>query len=318
MPRSDEADLLDRVCLPSLRAAQNQDGGWGFREDSRSRVEPTAWALLALRGVESSQEMQRTGFKFLRSSQLPDGSWPASPGQQEGCWVTSLACWALSGDSDSRKAIGAALAWICADWPRDVHVVIRMIRKFTAPQRIISQNESLRGWGWTSRTASWVEPSAFALIALEQAPRELLPRTAEKRRELATALIHDRMCPGGGWNCGNPMVYGVPGEALVEPTVWALVALRCQPDRAENAASLAWLRANVSGISGPGSLALARICLELYGAEWPKTAPNLAEVYVANAILGNVMVMAWLCMALGQRTEWLKSGAGLAKTNADS
>ena len=28
-------------------------------------------------------------------------------------------------------------------------------------------------------------------------------------------MLYDRMCPGGGWNCGNPKVYGVAGEPLV-------------------------------------------------------------------------------------------------------
>lgn len=318
MPRSDDADLLDRVCLPSLRAAQNPDGGWGFREGSQSRVEPTAWALLALRGVESSGELQQAGFRFLRASQLADGSWPASPGQQTGCWVTFLGSWALSVDSESQKAIGSALEWICADWPREVNVVIRMIRRFTTGGRIVSQDESLRGWGWTPHTASWVEPTALALIALEQAPSHLLPHTAAKRREIATALLYDRMCPGGGWNCGNPMVYGVAGEALVEPTVWALVALRGQPDRAENVESLACLRRSLSGVLGAGSLALARVCLRLYGEDWPKTTPSVAEMYEANATFGDVMAIAWMCMALGQRTNWLKTSTGLARTHAYS
>ena len=46
-------------------------------------------------------------------------------------------------------------------------------------------------------------------------------------------MLYDRMCPGGGWNCGNPMVYGVPGEALIVPTVWALLALRDEPKKTE-------------------------------------------------------------------------------------
>ena len=31
----------EEICLPYLRAAQNPDGGWGFRSGSQSRIEPT-------------------------------------------------------------------------------------------------------------------------------------------------------------------------------------------------------------------------------------------------------------------------------------
>ena len=98
-----EANFVTSVCLPFLRAAQNQDGGWGFRPGLESRVEATAWVLLALREIESSEEMQGAAFRFLRASQLPDGSWPASATQREGCWVTSLASWALLADPEARR-----------------------------------------------------------------------------------------------------------------------------------------------------------------------------------------------------------------------
>src|SRR5450432_4365014 len=108
-----EANFVTSVCLPFLRAAQNQDGGWGFRPGLESRVEATTWVLLALREIESSEEMQGAAFRFLRASQLPDGSWPASATQREGCWVTSLASWALLTDPEAQNAVAAGLKWIC-------------------------------------------------------------------------------------------------------------------------------------------------------------------------------------------------------------
>lgn len=303
--------------MPFLLAAQNPDGGWGFRAGFESRVEPTAWVLLALRGAEWP-ETQQAGFRFLRATQLPDGSWPSSPTQKAGSWVTSLASWALSSDGESSKSIGAALNWICADHPRTAGFATRLIRIIAAPKQVVLQNDSLEGWGWTPRTASWVEPTALALIALEQAPCHLLPSGAAKRRESATVLIYDRMCPGGGWNCGNPMVYGVPGDSLVEPTVWALIALRREPKRRENVASLEWLRRNASQVLGAGSLALASICMDLYGEECPETAPDLSSLYGVNEILGNVMVMAWMGLAMRRSADWLRDDAKPVKANANA
>jgi hypothetical protein len=304
---STDSNFVSSVCLPFLRAAQNEDGGWGFHPGSESRVEATSWTLLALLGRESCGEIQQAGFRFLRATQLPDGSWPASRAQNEGSWVTSLASWTLCSDPESRTAVAAGLRWVCDDWPRHATFVVRMIRKI-AGSKVTSQNDSLRGWGWTSRTASWVEPTALALIAIRQVPSEILPPGTIRRRELAKALIYDRMCPGGGWNCGNPMVYGVPGDPAVEPTVWALLSLRDEADRRENVMSLEWLERNLSKFSGAGSVALAKICLETYGKAWPPNAPILEDLYARNEFLGNIPVMAWTCLALSPRRGWVRWG----------
>jgi hypothetical protein len=311
---STEANFLTNVCLPFLRAAQNKDGGWGFRPGSPSRSEPSAWALLALLGQESTgeteqaaplNEVQHGAFRFLRATQLPDGSWPSSQGQNVGCWATSLATWALLPDPESRTAVTAGLRWICGDWPKDSSLVWRMIRLIL--RRNVSHNASLRGWGWTPGTASWIEPTAFALIALRQAPAELLPPGAERRRELGKSLIYDRMCPAGGWNCGNPVVYGVPGEPLVEPTVWALLALRDEPESEKKTLSLQWLEKNLGRSSGPGSVALAKICLDMYARAWPGDAPSLTGLYERNEFLDNVPVMAWAALAADAGAGWLRA-----------
>ena len=313
---STDAEFVSTVCLPFLRAAQNADGGWGFHPGLQSRVEATSWALLALLERESSSEIQQAGFRFLRTIQLSDGSWPSSASQNAGSWVTSLASWALLADPESSVAVAAGLRWLCDDWPREISIVLRMIRRIASRSQVTSQNDSLRGWGWTPHTASWVEPTAFALIALGQAPNEMLPAGASRRREFGKALIYDRICPGGGWNCGNPMVYGVPGDPLAEPTVWTLLSLRDEPDRHENMISVEWLERNLAKLSGAGSVALARICLEMYGRTWPLTAPRLENLYSRNKFLESVPVMAWTCLALSPRSGWLcsKSERGADET----
>src|SRR5262249_30851776 len=129
----------------------------------------------------------------------------------------------------------------------------------------VTHDDSLRGWGWTPRTASWVEPTSFALLALSAGGAKLAPSNAAARRELAVGLLYDRMCPGGGWNCGNPRVYGVDGEALVLSTCWALLALHEAPEKPGRALSLRWLAQNFAKIESAGSLAVACITLDDYG-----------------------------------------------------
>jgi hypothetical protein len=305
---SSDSLFVSNFCLPFLRNAQNADGGWGFHPESQSRVEPTCWAILALQAFDttpSSAELLDRGFQFLRAAQLKDGSWAASPEVTTGCWVTSLACWVLATDARANEAVAAGLKWLCNDWPRDSSPWRRLLGRFFSKRKISPQNNSYRGWGWTPRTSSWVEPTSFALILLAKFPAEALPKGMERRRDLARRMLYDRMCPGGGWNCGNPMVYGVAGEPLIVPTVWALLALRGDPNRPEFAMSLDWLEKNIENARGAGSLALARVCLEACGRKWPATAPASADFYARNEFLQNISVAAWTSLACYKKHEWL-------------
>jgi hypothetical protein len=308
---SSDSLFVSDFCLPFLRNSQNADGGWGFHPGFESRAEPTCWAVLALQAsgdASNSAGIRDRGFQFLRAAQLADGSWAASPQGTTGCWVTALACCVLLADAQAHQSVAAGLKWLCGDWPRDSAPWRRLLARFSPEHKISAQNDSLRGWGWTPRTSSWVEPTSFALILLARVPKDARPPGADRRRELARRMLYDRMCLGGGWNCGNPMVYGVAGEALIVPTVWALLALRDEPSRVEFQMSLDWLEKNVQDIRSAGSGALARIGLEACGREWPATASTFADFYSQNESFQNVPVVAWTCLALCRQHEWLTGG----------
>jgi hypothetical protein len=305
-----------RICLAFLRDAQNPDGGWGFRPGTASRVEATCWALLALwepsrESAEDSVRVHRAR-DFLQTTQLADGSWPAVSGEQTGCWVTSLCCLTLNaiGDQTQRSTIESGLRWICGDWPSDSTLWRRILARFSSEREVAPINRSYRGWGWTPKTSSWVEPTSFALLALEGvASSSELAGIAKRRRELATSLLFDRMCPGGGWNAGNPMVYGAAGEPGVVATICALLALRAVPMRQEITLSLNRLESVATTIQSPGSLALVEICFKVYGRRWSSAAPNLSGVLRKSGFLDNTVVAAWAVLASG-------SGFWLGKTDA--
>jgi hypothetical protein len=296
--------------------AQNSDGGWGFMAGDQSRVESTCWVIKALTAVadakRADEETVHRGLDFLTRAQLPDGSWPAVQEKKTGCWVTSLACWVLAGlhDEQYAKAIEAGLRWVCDDWPQDSTWWRRTIRKLSSASKVGKQNDASRGWGWTPATSSWVEPTAFALLALEwQAPASSIAdfgREAKKRRKLGEALLYDRMCPGGGWNCGSPEDYGVPGEPMVIPTTWALLSLRHHPERRENKESLAWMENNFTKIQGAASCASARICLEVYGR---RREMEIEEDYEHGPAPRSLQVAAWMSLAGSNPREWLTASS---------
>lgn len=300
-----------------LRELQNADGGWGFHAGSASRVEPTTWAMRALFdcGGEhgAGDSAYRGAVDFLHASRLADGSWPATPEMATGSWVTSHACAVLAGDERSAEIVKTGLRWLCEDFPRDSSPLQRFMRMIFASSQPATHDDSLRGWGWTPRTASWVEPTSFALLALRAADPHLHPSNAGQRRELAVALLYDRMCPGGGWNCGNPRVYGVDGDALILPTCWALLALRDAPEQPGRAASLRWLQQNFANIESAGSLAVARLTLEHYGERPLQAKHNLEDFSAHELAAEGTHVVAWVSLALNPaRRSFAPANAGAA------
>jgi hypothetical protein len=318
LERTDFAAGLDDEFLSFLKTLQNGDGGWGFHAGEPSRVEPSCWALRALFGHTEAQDTEsfRKGAGYLQSAQLPDGSWPACAEIRSGSWITSLTCSVLAEDGQSAKNVAAGLKWLCEDFPRDSSPWMRFVQSLRPKSHIHSQNDSYRGWGWTPKTASWVEPTAFALMALRDAPAEQLPRNAAERRDLAVALLYDRMCPGGGWNCGNPRVYGVDGDALVLPTCWALLALREAPEKPGRALSLAWLQKELAKIASAASLAVARMTLENYGFERPHASRDLQNWSAQELAAQGTHVLAWVCLALDPARRWAPASATIKKDAA--
>jgi hypothetical protein len=318
MESSIESSDAAHICLPFLRQAQNSDGGWGYRPGTPSRAEATCWALLALwePSLQFTEDRVRVhnARDFLQTAQLAEGAWPAATGEEAGCWVTSLCCLALTATGDRTQAspVAAGLRWICNDWPSDSTPWRRFLARFSSERDVAPINYSYRGWGWTPGTSSWVEPTSFALLALESVASSEFSALAKRRRSLATSLLFDRMCPGGGWNAGNPVVYGAAGEPGVVPTVWALLALRGLPSRAEVTLSLNWLERAASESQSPASAALARICLRTYKRAMPTGAADLNGLLRNNEFLSSVPVAAWAVLASGT-DFWLgRSGTGAA------
>jgi len=323
------ARLLERLYLPFLIEAQNADGGWGYRHGGQSAAEPTSGVLLAFLGLSRSADAAtsrrlnsstprllesacESGINWLRKCQLPDGSWPPFAGQPRGCWVTSPASLALQARGDSIDHVSRGLGWLSQAWPAEGALWRRLAAKLTRSEPSVRQDRSLRGWSWTPGSASWVEPTAWALLAFRSIPEELHPPAAAKRRSLAERMLYDRMCPGGGWNSGNPLVYGAAGVPRIGPTVWALLALQASRSRPENCRSLDWLEQAYPQIPGPASLALAHLCLEIHGRSVSDLESDLTALNSHNQFLGHTLAAAWAAMALSGKPRWLGPSAACA------
>jgi hypothetical protein len=310
-------DFVEQNLLTYLRETQNSDGGWGFSHGAASRMEPTAWVLLALSEIRSSHKPDETlarGFQYVETGQLPDGSWPAASGQTQGSWATALACWALLVRGESAvQSVARGVEWLLKNKPGEAGIVWRTVRRLTAARQVTAQNPDYFGWSWTPGTASWVEPTAYGLLALNRAMDSGLFRGQARgsftgclvRTESAEKMLCDRMCPCGGWNTGNPMVYGVAGQPQVGPTVWALLALRKKAERPEVQKSLDWLSANRNEIRSLESMALTQIALAAFGRSHAESRSALIELWTNEEIPRTIQGAAWSALAMTEARDWL-------------
>ena len=212
-----------RLLEELLRRRLPGGGGWSHR-GTQFGAEPTALALLAL---HSGRIVTQEGTSPLIARQAADGLWPAvGDGTCPNFWATALAVNTLSILGVETTTYVDSVEALIRSRPMEASWLVSL--KFRFLDRHVQFDPRKYGWPWVPETVSWVEPTAMALIALERAKRRGLARGGELRRRLhlGTEMLIDRACPGGGWNAGNAVVYGVPLRPHVDTTALALLALR--------------------------------------------------------------------------------------------
>jgi hypothetical protein len=208
--------------------------------------------------------------------QRADGSWPTTDdGSTGSAWATAIAAVTLLELSPGSSALQSATKALAHSNPQEAFWLWRL--KFRTIDTHVRFDPNKYGWGWVPGTVSWVIPTAMALIALERGhPLNLVPSKEFKRRvDLGHAMLLDRMCPGGGWNAGNSIVYGVPLTPHIDATSLAIAALRFHYHLPEVTQSLSWLLA--AKCSSAYSLAWKILALRSYLEVRSDVAPALAE-----------------------------------------
>jgi hypothetical protein len=236
-----------------LRARQSHTGAWAFgaRQDA---VEPTCLAILALRH-QPCAHLERA-LDTIENLQNKDGSWPAFIGDEpEGCWTTALAVLSLMAARHRTKRLARGIRWLLNARGREANWFWRW--KLSTVDNKVKFDPAKFGWSWVSGTTSWVIPTAFALIALQQATQRGYNKTARltERVDLGTSMLLDRMCPGGGWNSGNGVAFGAPLAPHIDATSIALLALTRHEEEPGVQRSLQWLVNRLAGCPSQYSLA---------------------------------------------------------------
>ena len=272
--------------LASLRAKllewRNVDGGWGYSRGKRSRLESTCWALLAL-GQRDSEAV-----RVLESWARRDGWFIDVPGTPPNYAFNAVAALTLRHLAPG-SATAAALVRRLADTKG----------KTFAASKVVRQNNGIAAWPWVADTASWIEPTAWALLLLKAARQDGGYAGLDARIEAGEALLFDRVCHDGGWNYGNPHVFEKNLWPYVPTTALGLLALQDRREQSIVTRSLAQMRSDLETERSPYALAIALLAMRVCDADTDavRAVAGRLEADVANG-LASVVSIAMALTAL--------------------
>jgi hypothetical protein len=151
--------------------------------------------------------------------------------------------------------------------------------KFRTTDRHVRFDPDKYGWPWLPDTVSWVVPTSLAILALNQIPCGCGDfGRAAGRVNLGLEMLMDRVCPGGGWNAGNGVVYGAPLAARLDDTAVALLALFDRKTDPVVQSSVQWLERTVQIVWSPWSLAWAVLALAAHGRSKESLLAHLRSI----------------------------------------
>lgn len=199
--------------LAALAAQAHVEGGWGHGPGLSPHIESTCFGILALsQFADEHSATLAKAWEFLQRCGKPDGSYRQTQGREEAIWPTSLVLFtqlATGSKADHARTLAFTLG------------VKGRVPDSPEAGELHDINLKLIGWPWAENNFSWVEPTAWALLALRRAGHENHPRVQE-----GIAMLLDRAMDQGGINYGNRRVLGKMLDPI--PTTTALMLLALQ------------------------------------------------------------------------------------------
>jgi hypothetical protein len=166
------------------------------------------------------------------------------------------------------------------------------------PARHSRQDNSLQGWSWIANTFSWVEPTAWCLLALKRWARVPGATVNRARVDVAERLLLDRCCVTGGWNYGNSNMLGRELKPYVPTTAVALLAMQDRGSEPAVARSAKYLQTHASSEPSGMALSLALMALRALGRETGHVISALERHVSTSIALNNQLGVALALHAL--------------------
>jgi hypothetical protein len=290
--------------LEFLATTQGTDGGWGYLPGKQSYAEPTCYAALALAAVGTATEQTERQARIVAwltahtnqvgaITRVNAGGQPNSTTDLSAFdnWGTIIAFFTLS-----KLNSGGEL--------RERHLKYLLNSRGNLLDKKASQelhlNGELQAWSWARGTASWVEPTAYGVLALKASGMR-----EHERVKVGEAFLFDRACYEGGWNYGNKEVLKVVLEPMPTNTCFALLALQ-DADRNHEVIqkSVAYLEQEIAARQSALLLALGAMCFDIYARPQEKLlAALLARQQENGSWRDNIHVTALAALALQTAVE---------------
>ena len=251
--------------LESLAALAHADGGWGYAAGQAAHLEPTCLALLALSAeAERFRPALDAGRGWLEQCACGDGTYRLARGRPEAVWPTALVLFVQASLDYPAEEVDRTAAALLGRRGRPAEQA--------GGDDVNDIDLELVGWPWAEDTFSWVEPTAWACVALRRAGQGDHPRVREGQE-----LLLDRALEPGGVNYGNRRIFGVSLEAIPGPTAVMLLALQGRPADPRVAAAVEFLRRQAEDGEDLEHLCWARLALDAY-SDHPGIAESLPRL----------------------------------------
>ena len=273
---------LPTVLRDRLLTARNPDGGWPYYRGKTSRLEPTAWALLALQAAGEAVTAEALT------------SWPRREG------------WLVDRSSDAVNVAFNAMAGIALRQVDRSGSLVEALESLLLETRgrqlpqfpIIEQNNALQAWPWLDRTFSWAEPTALAMVFLKRTPAARRDARRAQRLNEAERLLLDRVCRQGGWNYGNANIFGASLEPYVPTSALCLLAMADKAHLEPVERSRAFLVEHRVAERSGMALSLTRVALGVFDQPAGDVDDALVEAAAHTSFLDNLHLSAMALYAL--------------------
>ena len=201
---------------------------------------------------EQYQSVIDRGLQALERHATPDGAYRLSRGREEAIWPTSLVLFVQSVLNQQPEQIEKTASALLNRRGQAVD------NDEAAAKHDI--NLTLVGWPWADDTFSWVEPTAWACLALRRVGYGNHPRVEEGLR-----LLLDRALDEGGINYGNRRIFGRMTDPIPTPTALMLLASQGQENHPRIATALEYLQRQLADTYlDVENLCWAKLALDAY------------------------------------------------------
>lgn len=277
---TDLADILLR--------GRNADGGWGYHPGKSSRLEPTAWATLALHNATAQDADALRHWPSVNGLLLERAEGGTPNFAFHGLTLLAMLACGVEHEAGNAKLVDA----------------LQRVKGIKLPPNPNSrQDNTLQAWSWFPDTFSWVEPTAWSVLSLKKWTKTTGSHVNADRLHEAERMLINRTCQVGGWNYGNPDALGQELKPYVPTTAIALLATQDRLSDPIIARSLDYLERCATSERTGTALALTLLTLRACGRPNSGVRAALIEQLPITIDLGNHMALALAAYALGSEQQ---------------